>query len=69
MLTVSLVGIIGGRTLVFICLNYDINQLEFKAGLHYRYVMAGKIGVVKRDIAFLAMHSILLLASNPIAMS
>lgn len=25
---------------------------EFKAGLHYGYVMAGEIGVVKRDIAF-----------------
>ncbi len=26
---------------------------EFKAGLHYGHVMAGEIGVVKRDIAFL----------------
>ena len=25
---------------------------EFKAGLHYGYVMAGEVGVVKRDIAF-----------------
>lgn len=25
---------------------------EFKAGLHYGYVMAGEIGVVKREIAF-----------------
>jgi len=25
---------------------------EFKAGLHYGYVMAGEIGVIKRDIAF-----------------
>ena len=25
---------------------------EFKAGLHYGHVMAGEIGVVKRDIAF-----------------
>ena len=25
---------------------------EFKAGLHYGFVMAGEIGVVKRDIAF-----------------
>lgn len=25
---------------------------EFKAGLHYGYVMTGEIGVVKRDIAF-----------------
>lgn len=25
---------------------------EFKAGLHYGYVMAGEIGVVKRDIVF-----------------
>jgi adenylate cyclase len=27
-------------------------QPEFKAGLHYGHVMAGEIGVVKRDIAF-----------------
>ena len=25
---------------------------EFKAGLHYGYVMAGEVGVVKRDIAY-----------------
>lgn len=25
---------------------------EFKAGLHYGYVMAGEIGVIKKDIAF-----------------
>ena len=25
---------------------------EFKAGLHYGHVMAGEVGVVKRDIAF-----------------
>ncbi|MEQ9422964.1 MAG: adenylate/guanylate cyclase domain-containing protein [Cyclobacteriaceae bacterium] len=25
---------------------------EFKAGLHYGYVMAGEIGVVKRDIVY-----------------
>ena len=25
---------------------------EFKAGLHYGFVMAGEVGVVKRDIAF-----------------
>ncbi|MEO1262835.1 MAG: adenylate/guanylate cyclase domain-containing protein [Bacteroidota bacterium] len=28
-------------------------QPEFKAGLHYGHVMAGEIGVVKRDITFL----------------
>lgn len=27
-------------------------QPEFKAGLHYGYVMAGEVGVVKREIAF-----------------
>lgn len=27
-------------------------QPEFKAGLHYGHVMAGEIGIVKRDIAF-----------------
>jgi adenylate cyclase len=27
-------------------------QPEFKAGLHYGNVMAGEIGVVKRDIAY-----------------
>ena len=32
--------------------NYDGITPEFKAGLHYGYVMAGEIGVVKRDIAF-----------------
>jgi adenylate cyclase len=31
--------------------NYGIEPI-FKAGLHYGYVMAGEIGVVKRDIAF-----------------
>jgi len=31
---------------------YDGIVPEFKAGLHYGYVMAGEIGVVKRDIAF-----------------
>lgn len=30
---------------------YDLEP-EFKAGLHYGHVMAGEIGVVKRDIAF-----------------
>ena len=32
--------------------NYDGIVPEFKAGLHYGYVMAGEIGVVKRDIVF-----------------
>jgi len=32
--------------------NYDGMVPEFKAGLHYGFVMAGEIGVVKRDIAF-----------------
>jgi len=32
--------------------NYDGLKPTFKAGLHYGYVMAGEIGVVKRDIAF-----------------
>ncbi len=32
--------------------NYDDIVPEFKAGLHYGYVMAGEIGVVKRDIVF-----------------
>lgn len=31
--------------------NYGIDPI-FKAGLHYGHVMAGEIGVVKRDIAF-----------------
>ncbi len=31
---------------------YDGTIPEFKAGLHYGYVMAGEIGVVKREIAF-----------------
>ncbi len=31
--------------------NYETKP-EFKAGLHYGYVMAGEIGLVKRDIAF-----------------
>ena len=31
---------------------YDGIVPEFKAGLHYGFVMAGEIGVVKRDIAF-----------------
>ena len=31
---------------------YDNIEPEFKAGLHYGNVMAGEIGVVKRDIAF-----------------
>lgn len=31
---------------------YDDIQPEFKAGLHYGHVMAGEIGVVKRDIAY-----------------
>ncbi len=31
---------------------YDGIQPEFKAGLHYGHVMAGEIGVVKRDIAY-----------------
>lgn len=32
--------------------NYDGICPEFKAGLHYGHVMAGEVGVVKRDIAF-----------------
>jgi len=32
---------------------YDGIIPEFKAGLHYGHVVAGEIGVVKRDIAFL----------------
>jgi len=32
--------------------NYDGLQPEFKAGLHYGFVMAGEVGVVKRDIAY-----------------
>jgi adenylate cyclase len=32
--------------------NYEGITPEFKAGLHYGYVMAGEVGVVKRDIAF-----------------
>lgn len=31
---------------------YDDIYPEFKAGLHYGHVMAGEIGLVKRDIAF-----------------
>jgi len=31
---------------------YDGMVPEFKAGLHYGYVVAGEIGVVKRDIVF-----------------
>ncbi|MDA0193843.1 MAG: adenylate/guanylate cyclase domain-containing protein [Bacteroidetes bacterium] len=31
---------------------YDGMVPEFKAGLHYGYVMAGEIGVIKRDIVF-----------------
>jgi len=31
---------------------YDGIAPEFKAGLHYGYVMAGEIGVIKRDIVF-----------------
>ncbi|MEO1054082.1 MAG: adenylate/guanylate cyclase domain-containing protein [Bacteroidota bacterium] len=31
--------------------NYG-NQPEFKAGIHYGHVMAGEIGIVKREIAF-----------------
>jgi len=31
---------------------YDGIKPEFKAGLHYGYVMAGEIGIVKRDIVF-----------------
>jgi len=31
---------------------YDGIVPEFKAGLHYGYIMAGEIGVVKRDIVF-----------------
>jgi len=30
---------------------YGVNP-EFKAGLHYGFVMAGEVGIVKRDIAF-----------------
>ena len=32
--------------------NYDNIIPEFKAGVHYGNVMAGEVGVVKRDIAF-----------------
>ncbi|MGI9549982.1 MAG: adenylate/guanylate cyclase domain-containing protein [Aurantibacter sp.] len=32
--------------------HYDGIVPEFKAGLHYGYVMAGEIGIVKRDIAY-----------------
>ena len=32
--------------------NYDGIVPEFKAGMHYGYVMSGEIGVVKRDIVF-----------------
>ncbi len=32
--------------------NYDGITPEFKAGLHYGNVMAGEVGVVKRDIVF-----------------
>ncbi len=32
--------------------NYDGEQPEFKAGLHYGHVMAGEVGIVKRDIVF-----------------
>ncbi len=32
--------------------NYDGIVPEFKAGLHYGFVMVGEIGIVKRDIAF-----------------
>jgi len=31
---------------------YDGLVPEFKAGLHYGFVMAGEIGIVKRDIAY-----------------
>ena len=31
---------------------YDGTVPEFKAGLHYGFVMTGEIGVVKREIAF-----------------
>ena len=31
---------------------YDGTKPEFKAGLHYGHVMAGEVGIVKRDIAF-----------------
>ena len=31
---------------------YDGIQPEFKAGLHFGHVMAGEIGVIKRDIAY-----------------
>ncbi len=31
---------------------YDQVEPEFKAGLHYGFVMAGEIGIVKRDIAY-----------------
>jgi adenylate cyclase len=32
--------------------NYEGFVPEFKAGLHYGFVMAGEIGIVKRDIAY-----------------
>ena len=32
--------------------NYDDIYPEFKAGIHYGHVMAGEVGVVKRDIVF-----------------
>ena len=36
----------------FYVVNYDNITPEFKAGLHYGNVMAGEVGVVKRDIAY-----------------
>lgn len=32
--------------------NFDGIKPEFKAGLHYGHVMAGEVGIVKRDIAY-----------------
>ena len=32
--------------------NYDDIVPEFKAGLHFGFVMVGEIGIVKRDIAY-----------------
>ena len=32
--------------------NYDGIVPEFKAGLHFGFVMVGEIGIVKRDIAY-----------------
>ena len=41
-----------GHKVAYYTENYEGNIPEFKAGLHYGHVMAGEIGVVKREIAF-----------------